>query len=71
MIQWWLKPTQQRNYPNLNRMALDLLSIPAMSTKPKRVFSSVQENISDRRNQAQMDLIEALELLKAWIKLRD
>ena len=70
-IQWWLEPTQQRNYPNLNRMALDLLSIPAMSTEPERVFSSVQENISDRRNQAQMDLIEVLELLKSWIKLRD
>ena len=52
-------------------MALDLLLIPAMSTEPERVFSSVQENISDRRNQAQMDLIEALELLKSWMKLRD
>jgi len=46
-------------------MTLDLLLIPTMSTEPKCVFSSVQENILDWRNQVQIDLIEALELLKS------
>jgi hAT family dimerisation domain. len=51
-------------------MALDILSIPAMSSEPERVFSSVENNLSDRRNRTQMDLLENLELLKSWIKIK-
>ncbi|OAF62941.1 Phospholipase C [Pseudogymnoascus destructans] len=28
---WWMEPAQRAAFPNLGRMALDLLSIPAMS----------------------------------------
>jgi len=52
-------------------MALDILSIPAMSSEPERVFSLVKNNLSDRRNRIQMDLLENLELLKSWIKLKE
>jgi hypothetical protein len=52
-------------------MALDILSIPAMSSEPERVFSSVENNLSDRRNRIQMDLLENLELLKSWMKLKE
>jgi hypothetical protein len=30
-ISWWLEPTQQSTFPNLSRMAIDVLSIPAVS----------------------------------------
>ena len=36
---WWLLQEQQRDYPNLSRMALDILSIPAMSASIERLFS--------------------------------
>src|SRR3954454_19540271 len=47
---WWLEGTQQRIYPNLSKMALDILSIPAMSAEPERVFSSIGIQLTNRRN---------------------
>ena len=38
-LAWWLEPTQRLMYPNLSLMAIDILSIPAMSAEPKRLFS--------------------------------
>jgi hypothetical protein len=47
-ISWWLEPTQQSTFPNLSRMAIDILSIPAMSAEPERLFSSAKITITDR-----------------------
>ena len=47
---WWQEPSQQLNYPNLSVMALDILSIPAMSAEPERLFSGAKITIADRRN---------------------
>ena len=30
-LTWWLRDKQQGHYPNLSKMAVDILSIPAMS----------------------------------------
>ena len=30
-LTWWLRDEQQGHYPNLSKMAVDILSIPAMS----------------------------------------
>jgi hypothetical protein len=37
-LTWWLREEQQRRYPRLSKMAIDILSIPAMSAEPERVF---------------------------------
>lgn len=66
---WWLEPTQQTNFPNLSRMALDILSIPAMSADPERLFSGAKITISDRRNRLGIFTIEALECLKSWLNI--
>ena len=42
-------------------MALAVLSIPAMSTEPERVFSGAKITISDRRCRLGDNIIEALE----------
>ena len=63
-IAWWLEPTQQKTFPNLSKMALDYLSIPAMSAEPERLFSSAKVTISDRRSRLGSDIIEALECLQ-------
>lgn len=70
MRKWWLLPEQQRDYPNLSRMALDILSIPAMSASIERLFSSANITVSDRRNQLSPNTIEVIESLKSWQKIK-
>ena len=48
-------------------MAFDILSIPAMSADPERLFSGAKITITDRRNRLGIDTIEALECLKSWL----
>jgi len=67
---WWLEKTQQMSYPNLSRLALDILSIPAMSADPEHLFSSAKLLISYLRNKLGMDIIEAFECLKSWYKIK-
>jgi len=70
-IAWWLEDTQQKMYPNLAHMALDYLSIPAMSAEPERLFSSCKITLSDRRNRMGPELVEALQCLKSWLEIKD
>ena len=64
---WWLEPTQRKTYPALSVMALDVLSIPAMSAEPERLFSGTKITITDRRNRMGIESIEATECLKSWL----
>ena len=64
---WWLEPTQQKTYPALSIMALDMLSIPAMSAEPERLFSSAKITITDRRNKLGIKSIQAIECCKSWL----
>jgi hAT family C-terminal dimerisation region len=45
-LTWWLRDEQQERYLRLSKMAIDILSIPAMSADPERVFSSARQTIS-------------------------
>jgi hypothetical protein len=47
---------------------LDMLSIPAMSDEPERLFSGAGVTITERRNRLGVESIEALECLKSWNK---
>jgi hypothetical protein len=64
---WWLQPTQQQLYPHLSRLALEILSIPAMSAEPERIFSATKLILTDRRNKLSMKMIEALACLNHGI----
>lgn len=68
---WWIQPAQQQLYPHLSQLALEILSIPAMSAEPERLFSATKLILSDCRNRLSMQLIEALACLKSWFKLKD
>ena len=68
---WWLEPQQQQDYPYLSRMALDLLSIPAMSADPERLFSSAGQTITKRRNRLTINMIQAIECLKSWMGIQE
>jgi hAT family dimerisation domain. len=47
-------------------MALDVLSIPAMSDEPERVFSGARRTISWDRAQMSAETLENVECLKHW-----
>jgi hypothetical protein len=49
-------------------MALDLLSIPAMSAEVERLFSSANITIIDCRNRIGVDAVEAIKCLKSWLR---
>jgi hypothetical protein len=70
-LAWWLELTQQQTYPKLSRMAIDFLSIPAMSATPERCFSASKETITDKRNKLGTEVIQAFECLKSWYKLKE
>lgn len=64
--EWWLEPAQRIQYPLLSRMAVDILSIPAMSSEVERLFSTSKKTISEGRWKLKPLTIEALECSKAW-----
>ena len=64
IIQWWQDHAAAS--PRLARMALDILSVPAMSGEVERVFSSAKLLLPDSRNRLKEDAIEACECLKSW-----
>jgi hypothetical protein len=64
LIGWWMR--EDNPWGGLRQMALDLLSIPAMSTEVERVFSSAKRLVTADRNRLQDNTIEVLQLLKYW-----
>jgi hypothetical protein len=52
-------------------MAINVLSIPAMSADVERLFSSAGLTLLDRRNRMGTELLEALECLKSWLKIKE
>ena len=65
VISWWMDTAQLTRFPVLSTMALDIFSIPAMSSEAERVFSGTKHTISDERASLHMTTIEALECLKS------
>ena len=53
----------------MSKMALDILSIPAMSADPERLFLGAKITVTDRRNRLGIRTIQALEFLKSWLGL--
>ena len=48
ILEWW--KTNQHQFPNLSRMALNYLAIPATSVPSEQVFSMEKNLITDKRN---------------------
>lgn len=65
-LTWWLDSQQQERWPVLSQLAINVLSIPAMSAEPERVFSGARRTISWERMQLGEDTIQTLECLKHW-----
>jgi len=65
-LEWWCLDDQRKRWPRLSRMALDVLSIPAMSDEPERVFSGARRTVSWDRTQMSAQTLEHVECLKHW-----
>ncbi|RKK08100.1 hypothetical protein BFJ67_g18287, partial [Fusarium oxysporum f. sp. cepae] len=66
LLQWWLGRKTQ--FPRLFNMAMDLLSISAMSSENERVFSAAKLTISSQRNALHWVTVEALQCLRNWAR---
>lgn len=62
VFNWWL----QYGPAELRQMALDILSIPAMSAEVERVFSSTKKLLTPDRNALTTESLETYELLRNW-----
>ncbi|KAM3497415.1 hypothetical protein MY10362_009233 [Beauveria mimosiformis] len=67
-LQWWLDAQQRTRWPRLSQLAVNVLSIPAMSAEAERVFSGARRTISWERMRPGEDTIERVECLKQWKK---
>ena len=65
-----METTQQVNYPNLSKLALDILLIPTMLANLERLFLSAKLLITDLRNKLSIDIIKAFKYLKSWYKIK-
>ena len=57
-LSWWLEETQQTIYPNLSKMAVHRLSIPAISAETERLFSGAKLTVTERRDRRGSDMME-------------
>ncbi|KAJ3453198.1 hypothetical protein MRS44_018853 [Fusarium solani] len=65
-IQYWL--LRRRQYPRLSRMAIDLFSVPAMSSEPERIFSLAGQMVTPPRRRLQADIVGAARCISSWEK---
>ena len=66
LLDWWQQEAQIHCYPQLNRMAIDVLSAPAMSSDCERIFSGTRRSIPWTRNSLEGPMIRRITCLKHW-----
>lgn len=67
-LEWWCRSEQLARYPRLSRMAIDILSIPAESAEPERVFSGARRTTSWDRLSITCANIEKVECIGNWLR---
>lgn len=67
LVAYWLRQLKDRSTHQLARMALDMASIPAMSSECERVFSQIKLLITGQRQRLQAHIIEATQCLRMWM----
>lgn len=65
-LKWWLEPAQRRRFPSLSLMAIDILSIPPMSTGTERLFSKSKLTVTDQRGSMNIETLNLVECLRSW-----
>jgi hAT family C-terminal dimerisation region len=65
ILAYWQRNSMR--WPYLSRLALDALSVPAMSAECEHCFSSAKNLITSPRNGLKPDTIEASECQRHWM----
>jgi hypothetical protein len=63
-IKYWMG--LRGRYPNLSRLALDVLSIPASSCECERMFSELGDLLEPRRRSMSPKLLAAIQCVRRW-----
>jgi hypothetical protein len=63
-IKYWIE--KQDRYPRLSRMALDFLTIQAMSAEFERVFSVAGKMVMGERNRLKVEAIAMCQVPRSW-----
>ena len=63
-IKYWL--LMQDHYPQLSKLALDVLSIPVSSCECERMFSELGDLLEPRRRGIQPRLLAAIQCVRRW-----
>ena len=64
LFSWWHK----EQFPRLFNMAINILSISAMSSENERVFSTAELVLSSQRHYLRFETVQALQCLKRWAR---
>lgn len=65
-FQYWLREPVRTKYPSLSQLAIDIFSVPAMSSEAERVFSTAGFVLNSRRRRLKEGTSEALLCLNHW-----
>lgn len=65
-IKYWLG--LRSRYPNLSKLAIDVLSIPASSCECERMFSELGDLLEPRRRSIKPQLLAAIQCVRRWRK---
>jgi hypothetical protein len=65
-LQYWI--SKATDYPRLSRMALDVMTVPAMSAECERLFSAVGLMVTPLRSRLDASTIGLIQVLRSWLR---
>jgi hypothetical protein len=65
-VRYWIDIASK--YPNLSRLAIDILTIPASSCECKRLFSKLGDLLEPKHRKIGAKLLAALQLIQSWVQ---
>jgi hypothetical protein len=65
-IAYWI--SNQDEFPKLSRMALDVMTVPAMSAECERLFSAVGLMVTPLRTRLDASTIGTIQSLRSWLQ---
>ena len=66
IIQFWSSSESKTQFPQLSRLALEILSIPAFSSPSEHAFSAAGNIASKKQNQLSSSTVDALVVLNSY-----
>ncbi|EXM14878.1 hypothetical protein FOTG_16751 [Fusarium oxysporum f. sp. vasinfectum 25433] len=67
-LQWWCHKDQRKTYPQLSRMAIDILSIAPESADPESAFSGGRRTLSWDRERMTCENLEKVKCIGNWLR---